>query len=90
MGIASKCIGWLLHVSIEQDTAILWIKTKDKKILRLTDSYQPYFYILARNENDGNYLSHVLSQQTIVKKVSWEENKSTNLFDEYSKKMENA
>ena len=83
----SKCIGWLLHVSIEQDKAILWIKTEDKKILRLTDSYQPFFYILPRNEYDGNYLSHVLSQQTVVKKVSWEENKSANLFDEYSKKI---
>ena len=84
--MVSNCIGWLLHVSIEQDKAILWIKTEDKKILRLTDSYQPFFYILPRNEYDGNYLFHVLSQQTVVKKVSWEENKSTNLFDEYSKR----
>ena len=56
------------------------------KILRLTDSYYPFFYILPRNEYDGTYLFHVLSQQTIVKKVGWEENKSTNLFEEYSKK----
>jgi DNA polymerase elongation subunit (family B) len=84
--LVASCIGWLLHVSIEQDKAILWIKTEDKKILRLTDSYQPFFYILSRNEYDGASLFHILSQQSIVKKVSWEENKSTNLFEEYSKK----
>jgi DNA polymerase elongation subunit (family B) len=83
--LITSCIGWLLHVSIEQDKAILWIKTEDKKILRLTDSYKPFFYILPRNEYEGTYLFHILSQQTIVKKVSWEENKSTNLFEEYSK-----
>jgi hypothetical protein len=27
----------------------------------------------------------LLSQQSLVKKVSWEETKSTNLFEEYSK-----
>ena len=82
----SNGVGWLLHVSIEQDKAILWIKTQDKKTLRLTDSYQPFFYILPRNEYDGNYFFHVLSQQTIIKRIRWEENKSTNLFEEYSKR----
>ena len=76
----SSCTGWLLDVSIEEDKAILWIKTPDKKILRLTDSYHPFFYILPRNEQDGQYLFHILSQQSAIKKVSWEENKFTNLF----------
>ncbi len=81
----SSCTGWLLDIYIEQDKAILWIKTVDKKILRLTDTYQPFFYILPRNEQEGQYLFHILSQQSAVKKVSWEENKFTNLFVEYSK-----
>jgi hypothetical protein len=80
------CIGWLLHVSIDQDRAFLWIKTEDKRVLRLTDSYHPFFYILPRSQYDGASLFHILSQQSIVNKVSWEENKSTNLFEEYSKK----
>jgi DNA polymerase elongation subunit (family B) len=80
--LIASCTGWLLDVSIEQDKAILWIKTEDKKILRLTDSYQPFFYILPRNEQDGQYLFHILSQQSAIKKVSWEENKFTNLFEE--------
>jgi DNA polymerase elongation subunit (family B) len=71
---------------MEQDKAILWIKTEDKRILRLTDLYQPFFYILPKNELDGTYLFHVLSHQDIVKKVRWEESKSTNLFEEYSKR----
>ena len=78
----SSCTGWLLDVSIEEDKAILWIKTVDKKVLKLTDSYQPFFYILPRNEQDGQYLFHILSQQSEIKKVSWKENKFTNLFEE--------
>jgi DNA polymerase elongation subunit (family B) len=80
--LLSNCTGWLLDVSIEQDKAILWIKTEDKKILRLTDTYQPFFYILPRNEQDGQYLFHILSQQSAIKKVSWDGKKFTNLFEE--------
>ncbi|HET7391449.1 MAG TPA: DNA polymerase domain-containing protein [Nitrososphaeraceae archaeon] len=84
----SSCIGWLFDISIEHDQAVIWIKTADKKILKLRDSYHPAFYILPRNETDGLYLFQILSrQQDIVKKVSWEENKFTNLFDcEYTDK----
>jgi DNA polymerase elongation subunit (family B) len=82
--LESSCIGWLLHISIEQNKAILWIKTEDKKVLRLEDPHQPFFYILPRNEYDGAWLYQLLSQQSIVKRVSWER-KSTNLFEEYSK-----
>ena len=86
--MVSNCNGWLFHVSLEQDKATLWIKNEDKTILRLTDSYQPSFYVLPRNKYDGTYLFHILSLQSIVKKVSWEKNKSTNLFEEYSKEEE--
>jgi DNA polymerase elongation subunit (family B) len=84
--LVSNCIGWLLHVTIEENKAILWIKTEEKRILRLTDSYNPFFYILPRNEYDGTYLFHVLSQQTNIRKIRWEDDKSTNLFEEYSKR----
>jgi DNA polymerase elongation subunit (family B) len=80
--LLASCTGWLLDVSIQQDKAVLWIKSVDKKILRLTETYQPFFYILPRNEQDGQYLFHILSQQSAIKKVSWEENKFTNLFEE--------
>jgi DNA polymerase elongation subunit (family B) len=83
--LISSCTGWLFHVSIEQNKAILWIKTEEKNVLRLVDSYQPFFYILPSNEYDGICLYQLLSQQPVVKKVSWEENKSTNLFEEHKK-----
>jgi DNA polymerase elongation subunit (family B) len=76
-----SCIGWLFDISIEHGQAVLWVKTIDRKILKLIDSYQPSFYILPRNESDGLHLFQVLSQQTIVDKVRWEEDKLTNLFD---------
>jgi DNA polymerase elongation subunit (family B) len=82
--LTANFIGWIFHVSIEQDKAIVWIKTEDKKVLRLIDSYQPFFYVLPRNEYDGSCLFQILSQQPIVKRVGWE-SKSTNLFEEYSK-----
>jgi hypothetical protein len=84
--LIASCTGWLLDIYIEQDKAILWIKSEDKKILKLIDSsYQPFFYILPRNEQDGRCLFQTLSQQSIVKKVFWEENKFTDLFKEGSK-----
>jgi DNA polymerase elongation subunit (family B) len=79
----ARCgIGWLFDISIEHDNVVIWIKTSDKKILKLTDSYHPSFYILPRSETDGLYLFQILSRQhDIVEKVSWEESKLTDLFD---------
>src|SRR5918912_568481 len=81
----TSCIGWLLDISIENEYAILWIKTEDRQILKLWDSYHPGFYILPRNEPDGLYLFQILSRQqqqdVIVRKVSYEENKFTSFFD---------
>jgi DNA polymerase elongation subunit (family B) len=83
----TNCIGWLFDISIENDKAILWIKTMDRQILKLRDSSQAGFYILPRNESDGLQLLRILSQQQdIVEKVSWEEDKFTNLFDSTDRK----
>jgi DNA polymerase elongation subunit (family B) len=84
--LTTTSIGWLLDVSIERDKAAIWIKTTARKILKLTDSYHPSFYLLPNSESGGSQLLQVLSQQPIVKKVSWDENKVTNLFDYASKK----
>ena len=82
----TSCTGWLLDVSIENDHAILWIKTEDTQILKLKEPYHPGFYILPRNESDGLYLFQILSRQEEVKKVRWEEDKFTDLFDRGKKK----
>jgi len=76
----TSCVGWLLDVSIENDHAILSIKTEeDGQILKLRDPYLLGFYILPRNEADGTHLFQILSwEEEIV--VSWED-KHTDLFD---------
>jgi DNA polymerase elongation subunit (family B) len=81
--VMSSCIGWFFDVSIERDQVVIWIKTEDKKILRLRDNYRPSFYILPRNEYDGLCLFQILSrqQEDIVTKVNWDQNKLTDLFD---------
>ncbi len=72
--------GWLLDVSIEQNRATIWIKTSEGAILKLADTYHPNFYVLPEDENTGADLFQILSQQSIVKKVEWED-KFTDLFD---------
>jgi DNA polymerase elongation subunit (family B) len=73
-------IGWLLDVTVEQNAATLWIKTTEAEILRLTDAYQPNFYVMPKDEDAGAELFHSLFQQPKIQKVEWE-NKRTNLFD---------
>ena len=79
----ARCgIGWLFDISIEHDNVVIWVKTTDKKILKLYDSYHPSFYIIPRSEADGLYLFQILSRQLdIVEKASWEESKFTDLYD---------
>jgi DNA polymerase elongation subunit (family B) len=72
--------GWLLDVSIEQNRATIWIKTSEGAILKLADTYHANFYVLPEDENPGADLFQIFSQQSIVKKVEWED-KFTDLFD---------
>ena len=76
----TSCIGWLFDVSIENDHAILSIKTEeDGQVLKLRDPYRPVFYVLPRNEADGTHLFQILSREEDIV-VSWDD-KHTNLFD---------
>src|SRR5215831_12055706 len=68
--LMASAIGWLLDVTVERNTATLWIKTINQGILRLADKYQPCFYILPRNEQAGIELYHILSRQPKTK-VEW-------------------
>jgi DNA polymerase elongation subunit (family B) len=77
----TSCIGWLLDVSIDNDLAILSIKTEgDGQILKLRDSYHPGFYILPRNDSDALHLFQILSREEEIA-VRWDEDKHTDLFD---------
>jgi DNA polymerase elongation subunit (family B) len=72
--------GWLLDVSIEQNRATVWIKTSEGIILKLIDTYQPHFYVLPKDEHAATQLFQILSQQSIVKDLGWED-KFTDLFE---------
>ena len=72
--------GWLLDVSVGQNRTTIWIKTIEGIILRLIDTYQPSFYVLPKDEYAGADLFQILSQQSIVKNLEWED-KFTDLFD---------
>ena len=69
--VMDSAIGWLLDVTVEQNAATMWVKTTQGDLLRLTDKYQPCFYILPRNEQAGTELFHILSQQHKTR-VEWQ------------------
>ena len=73
-------IGWILDVFVEQNRAIIWLKTIDGNVLKLLDDYQPNFYVLPMDEFDGSALFQILSQEHMVTKVEWEQ-KFRDLFD---------
>jgi DNA polymerase elongation subunit (family B) len=72
--------GWLLDVSIDQNRVTIWIRTTQGQILKLLDTYQHNFYALPKDEYTGAKLFQILSQQSMVKKVEWED-KFINSFD---------
>jgi hypothetical protein len=67
----TRCTGWLLDVCIEDDQAVLWIKTKDGNTLKLIDDYEPCFYIEAKSKKDGIELFQILRDMEL-KELRWE------------------
>jgi hypothetical protein len=55
-------------------------RTKSRNNLDKEDTYQHNFYVLPKGGNTGADLFQILSQQSVVKKVEWED-KFTDLFD---------
>jgi DNA polymerase elongation subunit (family B) len=53
--------GWLLDVYIEGNKAVLWIKTENGNVVRLTDKYQPSFFIEPRDPSKIECLESLLS-----------------------------
>jgi DNA polymerase elongation subunit (family B) len=77
---SSQSTGWLLDVYVEQNRAIMWVKTLEGKILKLYDTYQPAFYVLPKDGNKDAGLFQVLSQECTVKKLEWKD-RFTELFE---------
>ena len=46
--------GWILDVYIEDNEAVLWIKTEEGQVLKLIDYYEPVFYIQPKSEQVWN------------------------------------
>jgi hypothetical protein len=78
--------GWLLDVSIDKYLAIIWVKTLEGKILKVFDIYQPTFYVLPKDRHTGAALFQVLSRQSTVKKLEWQD-KFTDLFEYDTRRM---
>jgi hypothetical protein len=76
----AHCTGWILDISIEQNSAVIWIKSIEGNVLKLLDAYQPNFYLLPKDESAGSALYQMLSQESIVTKVEWVQ-KFTDIFD---------
>jgi hypothetical protein len=71
--------GWLLDITIEENCAVVWIRTLGGHTLELVDSYQPTFYILPKREEAGLELLQILSQLNI--EFRWEK-KFTDIFED--------
>ena len=66
--MTQKSTGWILDVYIEDNEAVLWIKTEEGQVLRLIDNYEPVFYIQPKTEqvwhrNLANFTGFRISQR---------------------------
>ena len=82
----THCTGWLLDVYIEDDQAVLWIKTEGGNTLKLIDCYEPYFYIEPKSEKEGVELFQILRDMELIKELRWE-NKFTNISSDASHQL---
>ena len=64
--------GWVLDVYIEDNEAILWVKTEEEKVLKLFDNYEPVFYIQPKNENCEKEIFQILQDLELVKEIGWD------------------
>jgi DNA polymerase elongation subunit (family B) len=81
-----SCVGWILDVYLENDEAVLWIKTEDGKVLRLVDNYGPTFYIQPKSEQLGQEIIQILSGLPFVDEIDGQE-KITSLVDNTKEKL---
>ncbi len=69
--MSQKCNGWILDIYIEDNEAILWVKTDEEQVLKLFDNYEPVFYIQPKNENCGNEILQILHDLELIKEIKW-------------------
>ena len=64
--------GWILEVYIEDNDAVIWIKTEQGQVLRLIDEYEPVFYIQPKNDQSGKEIFKILQDLELVKEIAWD------------------
>ena len=64
--------GWILDVYIEDNEAVLWIKTEQGQVLKLFDDYEPVFYIQPKNDQSGIEIFKILQDLELVKEIRWD------------------
>ena len=64
--------GWILDVYIEDNEAVLWIKTEQGQVLKLIDDYEPVFYIQPKNDKSGMEIFKILQDLELVKEIRWD------------------
>ena len=70
--MTQKSTGWILDVYIEDNEAVLWIKTEEGQVLRLIDNYEPVFYIQPKNDKSGIEIFQILQDLELVKEIRWD------------------
>ena len=64
--------GWILDVYIEDNDAVIWIKTEQGQVLKLIDDYEPVFYIQPKNDQSGMEIFKILQDLELVKEIRWD------------------
>ncbi len=62
-------VGWILDAYIQDETAVLWLRTDAGAVLRLTDTYAPRCYLLPHTEADERRLPRLLHDVTPITHV---------------------
>lgn len=59
--------GWLLDIQFRDTRAILWIKTKEKRV-QVTDTYNPDFYVIPRNLSKTQF-TELFEEHDYIKEI---------------------
>jgi DNA polymerase elongation subunit (family B) len=65
-----KAAGWIYDAYPQDDQIILWMKTDDGRVLKLTDSYLAEFYALPKEQHSVGQLAEAISGHPLVETVS--------------------
>ncbi len=73
----NKAVGWIFDAYIEDEEAVIWLRTDENKVLRLTDPYSPSYYVLPRDEDDERELIQLLQASPNIRSITYEEKHTT-------------